>query len=344
MTENENIDWDVLTDSIADGQTILVLGQGISYNYQKPKNEKHFFENLLTEFGEGKLNFHQKDGLFLLKNLRKRKIISKLKGFYEQDFSNPLLEKIADMPFHLVLSLTPDVSLKKVFEAKNFDFEHSYYKLYHRDELEKPSEDKPLLYNLFGCVEGGRDDIYIEHSDLFDYLKSIYNPDSALPETLLSFFTKDKTDTIIFLGCDLDKWYFQLILHLLNIQDIESSTSFTGKDFDSDWRNVYEEGFKVNFINHDLESFVNTLYEQFEADELRKADESKAVSITDFQQKLSDWLDEGSYKQIFMAITSHQNLDYDKGNLTRLQNEMVFKITFDLLNQLKIFITTLKYQ
>lgn len=161
---------------------------------------------------------------------------------------------------------------------------------------------------------------------------------------MLSFFNEDKTDDIIFLGCDLDKWYFQLILHLLNIQDIESSTFLSGQDFDSDWRNVYEEGFKVNFINHDLESFVNTLHEQFEAEELRKADESKVLSITDFQAKLNDWLNEGLYEQIFMAITAHQNLDYDKIAFNKIRDELTFKITLDNIKQLQMFITTLKYQ
>lgn len=177
----ETIDWEYLSESIRDEKTVLVLGDSVTYNYANAQQEQNLLKDLQEEFGEDSINFHQKDGLFLLKNLQKSKLARRLKKFYEQDFSNPLLEKIAEMPFHLIISLTPDVSLKKVFEAKNYDFVHSHYKLNQRDELHKPQKAQPLLYNLFGSVEGGKDNIYIDHQDLFGYLQSIYNPNSTLP-------------------------------------------------------------------------------------------------------------------------------------------------------------------
>ncbi|MDX2303799.1 MAG: SIR2 family protein [Microscillaceae bacterium] len=340
------MDWEALKDSILDGQTILFLGQGMTYNYQKPQNEFLVFEQIAQELGENALALHQKDGLFILKNAKKRQLVAKLKAFYEQDFSNPLLEKLAEIPFHLIVHITPDISLKKVFESKSFPFEHAYYKLHKKEVLTEPTPSKPLIYHLFGCVEGGKDDLYIEHTDLFNYVRSIYNPHSAPPEVIMSHFTKEKTDTIVFLGCDFDKWYFQLILHLLKIDEIKSSnTSLIQKDFYSDWKQVFEEGFQVKFIDDDLEEFVNTLYACFEPSELRKAAEKPDFDIKAFKEKLQTEVDQGEYNKVFAEIDDHTaHLMYDQHLFNRLRSEMSFKITLDLIQQLKTFITTLQYK
>jgi|GEM_PF-4872165 len=337
----KNIDWDALADSIKEGQTILFLGQGITYNYQNPGNEALAFAQIRQELGEDALSFHQKDGLFILKTTPKRKLTPKLKEFYGKDFTNPLLEKLAEIPFHLIISLTPDVALKKVFQARQFPHAHAYYKLNQKDDLGKPEKEKPLLYNLFGCVEGGKDDLYIEHADLFDYVRSIYNPNSEPPDVIMSCFAKGKTDTIIFLGCGFDKWYFQLILHLLKIHDIETNTSVLNNTA-NDWQNVYEQKFKINFVEDNLEEFVHNLHQQFAPAELRKADASLAFSIEELKTKLNEWIEEGDYPKAFTAIEANPTLVYDKVIFNQLRDEMSFKITLNTIKQLQTFITSLK--
>lgn len=265
------MDWEALKYSISQQQTIVFIGEGVTYNYQNPSNEMDSFNQIAEGLGDEALSLHQKDGLFILKKARKTRLMPKLNAFYGQDFQNPILEKLIEIPFHLLISITPDVTLKKAFLHKNYSFQHDFYKLNQKDKLEKPSGERPLLYNLFGCIEGGKDDLYVEHRDLFNYVKSIYNPNSEPPDALLSYFTQERTDTIIFLGCDFDKWYFQLILHLLKIHTIESSTSLHESGFRSDWKSVYEEGFKINFITQEMANFVNELHAQFEPEELRQA-------------------------------------------------------------------------
>ncbi len=335
------MDFDALADSILEGQTILIIGSEITYNYPDPAREQAFFKEIMAELGETSLDFHQKDGLFILKNARKRAVLPRLKKFYEEDFSNPILEKIAEIPFHLILSLSPDASLHKVFERKGFDFEQGYYKLNQRETLAKPESSNPLIYQLFGSVLGGKDDMYLDHNDLFKYVRSIYNPQSTLPEAILSYFVPKKSDTLIFLGCNFDKWYFQLILNLLNIQDIESSTFLSETEFQSEWRTVYEQGFKLNFVMDNSQTFIDKLHQVFDKDELRKANPKGRFSLEAFKQQLNDLLNEGEYDRIFEAVRSQAGLNYDVGTFNRLQQEMSFKITFDLITQLKIFIGTL---
>lgn len=190
-------------------------------------------------------------------------------------------------------------------------------------------------------MEGGKDDLYVEHADLFDYVRSIYNPNSEPPDAIMSYFAKGKTDTIIFLGCDFDKWYFQLILHLLKIHDIENNTSVLNNTT-NDWQNVYEQKFKINFVEDNLEEFVHNLHKQFDASELRKADASLALNIEELKTKLNAWIEEGDYSQAFSAIEANPALVYDKVIFNQLRDEISFKITLNTIKQFQTFITSIK--
>lgn len=341
-----NINFENLAEAIIEGKTILILGEGITYNYKNPDNEENAFQELIQKYQDN-LSLHQKDGLILLRGegITRGDLGRALKKFYKQDFSNALLEKIALIPFHLIINITADTTIKKIFEKKELDFQHSYYKLNEKETLAEPNKNKPLIYNLFGCVEGGSDYIFIAHNDLFNYIKSIYNPTSQPPDILKIYFDKKKTDNIIFLGCDLDKWYFQLILYLLNIQQIDRKLHLFNGNSNNNWKEVYEQGFNLSFINKNLDDFVNELYAQFPANELRQSDkqENKASYIEELKTKLNNWLEEGSYDQIFQRIFSDENLKYDKMILRDLQKEMSFTITLKLIQRLAVFITTLSY-
>jgi len=340
MTE---IDWEALADSILDENTILFLGQGASINYENPQREQEEFDKILDDLKED-VNLHQKDGLFILKNSRKRRsIVRKLKEFYKEDFSNPVLEKIAEIPFHLIINLTPDVSIKQVFENKDFTFEHDFYELDTQKESPIPRKEKPLLYNLFGCIESkNRQNIFVEHQDLFNYLKSLYTANSSISATLKSYFTKEKTDNIIFLGCDFEKWYFQLILHLLQIQDIESNISLNPQNKKNDWHSVYQEGFKINFIAHDLKEFVDNLHEVFEEEELRKAKKT-TYSPEELKIKIKTFFEENKWAELF-EIMEKSTLNYEKATFNKFKREFINGegTTINFKDRLKIFIQSFK--
>ncbi|TAH21219.1 MAG: hypothetical protein EAZ08_04265 [Cytophagales bacterium] len=269
--QTENINWEFIARTIENQKTILFLGHGVSINYQNPKHEAAFFQDFVGQRQADILSYHEQDGFLVFKNHDAKLLsLNKIRPFYEQDFSNPLLEKIADIPFHLIISLTPDLSLKKIFERKQFAHTHQYYRTKIRTEAgESPTKEKPLLYNFLGCVKD-EESLITSHYDLFNLVQSIY-ADKNLPEKITSVFNKELTKNIIFLGFDFEKWYFQLILHLLGI-NYDSCIRYAAsqQNLSEAHQTLIESEFKINFASNDLESFVNTLHSQFSAEKLRK--------------------------------------------------------------------------
>jgi len=275
----ENINWEFIADTILRQKTILFLGHGTSINYQNPKHEAAFFQDFVGQRQADILSYHEQDGFLVFKNQDAKLLsLNKIRPFYEQDFSNPLLEKIADIPFHLIISLTPDLSLKKIFERKQFAHTHQYYRTKKRIEIdESPTKEKPLLYNLLGCVKDD-ESLITSHYDLFNLVQSIY-ADKNLPEKITSVFNKEATKNIIFLGFDFEKWYFQLILHLLGV-NYDSCIRYAAaqQNMSEAHQTLIESEFKINFVSNDLESFVGTLHQQFTADKFRKPSENAQIS------------------------------------------------------------------
>jgi len=269
--QTENINWQFITDAIERQKTILFLGHGVSINYKNPNHESAFFQDFIGKNQDDILSYHQQDGFLIFRNQDAKLLsLNKIRPFYEQDFSNDLLEKLAEIPFHLVISLTPDLSLKKVFERKQFLHTHHYYRTKIRTEIdENPSKEKPLLYNLLGCVKDD-ESLISSHYDLFNLVQSIY-ADKNLPEKITSVFQKDLTKNIIFLGLDFEKWYFQMILHLLNI-NYDSCIRYAAsqRELSHEHQTLIESEFKINFVSKDLKSFVETLHSQFPTEKLRK--------------------------------------------------------------------------
>ena len=269
--QTENINWGFIADAVLKQKSILFLGGGVSINYQNPKNEAQFFENFVAENHSDILSYHQQDGFLVFRNADTKLLsLNKIRAFYEQDFSNELLEKIAEIPFHLIISLTPDLSLKKIFERKSFLHTHHYYRTKIRTEIdESPTAEKPILYNLLGCVKDD-ESLITSHYDLFSTVQSVY-ADKNLPEKITSVFNKDATKNIIFLGLEFDKWYFQLILHLLGINyDACIRYAALQKELPENYQTLIETEFKINFAGKDLKSFVENLHQQFTPEQLRK--------------------------------------------------------------------------
>ncbi len=269
--QTENTNWEFIAKSILDRKTILFLGHGATINYQNPNHEAAFFQEFVGKNQQNILSYHAEDGFLVFKSKETKLLsISKILPFYEQDFANPLLEKIADIPFHLVISLTPDLSLKSVFERKQFAHQHRYYRTKQKIEIdENPTAEKPLLYNLLGCVKD-EESLLTSHYDLFNLVSSVYG-DKNLPEKITSVFNQTQTKNIIFLGFDFSKWYFQLLLHLLNI-NYDSCVRYATlqQDLSKTQQTLVEAEFKINFVNDDLDNFVNRLHSQFKPEQLRK--------------------------------------------------------------------------
>ncbi len=282
MTKISKIHWNSLSKSIQNKKCILFLGPGVTVNYNNPANRDVAYKKLITD--KNKVGFHEKDKLLVFEN---NDYITDfrydIKEIYSTDFSNPLLEKIAEIPFHLIISVTPDHSLSNIFKRKKYLFQHHYFSNTYDKKLKSPS-DIPLIYNLFGDIED-ENSLLFSHYNLFQYLEMIW-ANNSLPEIIRTFFNKNQTSNIIFLGFEFDKWYYQLILYLfkLNFNECQRYAIYQ-QNTDNELLTLYESNFRINFLGNNkqaMKQFVETLHSKFEQNELRQVKKEKEI--------LRDWL------------------------------------------------------
>jgi len=270
----QNTNYGLIKKWILDKKTILFLGHGASIRYKNSQRQNSFFQKLKDAHPSQIEAYHQQDGFLVFHpESDELLLIEEIKEFYEQDFSNLILEKIAEIPFHLIITVTPDLTLHQIFRQKQFDFQSQFYEVKKKKTIaEDPTKDRPLLYHLLGSVEKD-ESLITSHFDLFNLLKSVYG-DKNLPDKLTNAFNAEQTKNIIFLGFDFEKWYFQLLLNLLEINYKRCVRYATRpKSLNEEFQTLITSHFRINFVNDDIDEFVNQLYQQFTKDELRKPSE-----------------------------------------------------------------------
>lgn len=272
LTSLGQIEWTQLKEAILQQKCVLFLGPGVTVNYGDAERQAAFFKGLATKYPDRILSFHHEDGFLVFKNLKEKlMLLSEIKAFYMDIVPSPLLELLARIPFHLFVVATPDLSLNRAFAKQSFFFNaDSYTSKKESDLAQMPTREEPLLYNLLGC-ETDSESLITNHSDFFDLIKSIYG-DKTMPQMLKDCFHAAHTSNIVFLGFEFDKWYFQLLLHLLCIKldDDEGFLYAAAQGLPSvDNKLLMEAQFRVSFVSNDIDGWVQTLHDQFAPAELR---------------------------------------------------------------------------
>lgn len=267
MQEYSNINWEDVLDTLEEQKCVLFLGTGA---YKAPKGGP--IESALIDWLDATnpnhplIRVYNPDGFFLFrKNRFKRKIIARMKEFYNQPF--PTTEKefarLAQIPFNMIISLPPDNILARTFDKHGFEY-HSDFYFRHRKATEtfvKPTKHKPLIYNLLGNIEDP-ESLIMTHSDFFDYLDSVFKGNSISSELQDEL---ENAERYIFLGLPYERWYFQLLLRVLSMHSdkLKEVERLALKEFeDPRLHEIYTEEFKIEFIPTDISGFIDDLYQK----------------------------------------------------------------------------------
>jgi len=228
---------------IEQGEAILVLGPDIMFNGEKMLLKE--FSNFLNE-QEVKHSFNDDEELFSSTSKFKGNVFRLLPDFFKTLECKPIHKKIAEIPCHVIISLSPDLLLKQTFDKNHFDCDFNFYfKEKSPVAVAKPTQDKPLLYNLLG-IYSQSDSMVLCFNHLFDYLVSVLGK-NELPVNLRDELKA--AQTIFFLGFKYDKWYFKLIMRLLNKDDdVCRHASFKEVEKSKGIINFYTDEFKFVFI------------------------------------------------------------------------------------------------
>ncbi len=323
QSQNVQIDWDIIIETIKAEKCILFLGPEIFTDEQQQPLEQQLV-NYLHINGDPKIRVYD-DGLFFFRE-RALKTLTyyRIKNFYAQSFprAETLLEKIAQIPFHFIIFTTPDKKMAEVFQRLNlkhsFDF---YWKNQAADErIKVPTSASPLVYNFFGCIDR-QESLLLTHDDIFDYFESIFQGKTLASE--LKHHLVREADNFIFLGIPFDKWYMQLLLRILHMHKEEEFVKYASNlVLDNEIKTLCYDHFRINFIPNKIEMFIDEIYKRCDqAGILRKAGEQKP-SIID---QMTDWVARDEIDRVFHAFVELLDKVGDKGDdlredLTLLMN------------------------
>ena len=270
----KTINIDRITNWIHEKKCILILGPDVAYNFEKSLYSELY--NYLID-NDVDCKFDSFDELFSSSSYNNVFFTDEVADFLRQLKPAPIYKQIAEIPFHTIISLTPDLLLKQTFDDNNFDYHFSYYHKEVGCKIEdgiKPSEQKPLIYNYLGVYKQ-HTSLVLCFNDLFSYLSSIlgaYKLNDVIREQLM------EAKYLLFLGIKFDKWYSKLILQLLNIgknnlkqasvKEIQQTQQLESQNFIIDF---YQNEMKISFIEQAGNDIISLIHSYFKANQsLRK--------------------------------------------------------------------------
>jgi hypothetical protein len=334
---NNSFDWDLIRETVEDQKCILFIGPKVYGNDKAGSLNQRIANYLEAPTNPNIKAYYEKDALFLFKDPpSKTKALINIKRFLEEENFDPvrsLYEKIAQIPFHVIVSLTPDTLLSDTFNQQNINHKFDYYRMNRpsKDNPLTPSKQTPLVYNLFGFINQ-KDSLILTHDDLFDYFNSILGGIGLHPD--LKQLIK-RAENFIFLGVSFDKWYMQLLLKMLyNLHEKDEFLRYSSDHaFEEEVRTICEDQFRIEFVPEKMDAFIDELYKQFPDTELR-GKEQERVSIG---RQLKELISEGKTVEAINSIRVH--LEQALDSLDQLQGD-----TLDLVNDFLNESTQLKSQ
>lgn len=142
-----------------------------------------------------------------------------VQDFYarEADSTTDFHRDLASLPFRLCVSASPDSLMLTAFKGANKASQKGYYSFKQTGDprLVSPTEDKPLVYYLFGHYEDPRSMVLTE-GDLIEFLVAIVRGVPPVPDQVRSVLA-DPAASFLFLGFGFQNWYLRVLLQVMNV-------------------------------------------------------------------------------------------------------------------------------
>lgn len=211
-----------LTKQLARNKCVLIMGPEF-INIDTPQSEhpgsihNYLAENKFkTSFSMDK--YISEDGFFYFNGsddkgrIAKDTMLSTMGEFYAGLKVTPSYEKLAQLPFNMIVSLSPDTLIVQATDNLNKANTYRKYSPAGFEDDDTLSDKKnTLIYNLFGDFNN-YEQLIFSFDNLFDFLDKIFQ------NTVFPKFKERiaEANSFIFLGFTYDKWYLKLVFFLLN--------------------------------------------------------------------------------------------------------------------------------
>ena len=307
--------WDYILNTIRDEKCVLLLGPEVYVT----KEGKHYDEALVEylNVAENKdiKTYYEHDGLFLFTDEggAKSECYYKIKDFHKLGHKEEIYHKIAEIPFHLIISINPDHNLDDAFESKNLSRKFEYYDKTQTKDVLEPSKNSPLIYNLFGSVNKV-ESMILTHNDLFVFLFKILGG-QKLPQKLKNALLE--AYSFIFLGFKFEKWYVQLLLRLLYLHNekLESRKFALNNIINLDTEKLVGNQFQIKFVENHIEEFVNELHKQCSDKGMLRDPEADNVTTYELVNK---YIEEDELDKAFDKLKEYIEKKNDEDSLAEL--------------------------
>lgn len=282
----EPVNWKFILRTIEKQKCILFLGPELFRTKDNARSrQQEFFENLAVKNPQKILSYNH-DGFFLFSSPEeKTRLFKQINDFFEEQADEDIIQKIAEIPFHVAVSINPDIALKRFFVKNNYPHVFEFFdKKIKKDIAETPGDKKPLIYNLFGSVTN-LDTLILSHDDLFEYFRALMG-NNVLPQELRTAL--ESASNYIFLGFQFDKWYIQLILSFLKLNDKQYNfiRYASANAISNEIKSLCINQYRIQFIGADNNLFINTLHDKCkEAGLLRDFSAIQGANFMDEKEK-----------------------------------------------------------
>jgi SIR2-like domain/Effector-associated domain 11 len=269
------IDWNVLMPAIKNRRCVLFLGPD-AYPFDEAQTVEQAMWAKTTQDASLVRKYYADDGLVLFqKKANRGRFMDNMKAFYGDATTNWALtqlqlRKLIHIPFLAIVNLTFDDLLSQSFEAAGLPYEPMHY-IFRPSLTEKIIQDlpleagKPLILNLLGSIRSS-DNLVLTHSDLFDFLKTLFTDKDAWLQELLH-----EADCFLFVGVPFEKWYLQLLLQKLSkytksSEEAERYALLGHKEVAM--QDLYKHELKIQFVEATQHTIIDELYKQCEDNQI----------------------------------------------------------------------------
>lgn len=320
-----SVNWKRIIRAIKNEGAILFIGPDIEKTETGEIVYQHFSDEIIKEY-EGDVNIDKDGFFFFIDPLAKSDVIYEMKEFYEKyDFATDIYKKIAAMPFHLIISLSPDDAIHNVFDDNGIIHQFKHFDNY-KIEVENFTKEEPFIFNLFGLATKGK--YILTQEDYFNYIKAIIG-DDLLPRKIITAL-KD-AGSYIFVGFDFDKWYNRLLLMILNFHVDKSEKirhAIQSENTDALMKQLIEKQFNITFIEEDGVDFLSKLHGKLEESKMLRTLTPLKDSLQQQVAKKQDFIE--TYRDKIRLISDPQETERYKYEIEKLEVE-----TEKLINRLK---------
>jgi hypothetical protein len=288
-----SIPLEEIVEGLRSGGCVLLLGPDVARNADGEWMQSGLLRHLKDQLNQREVKVEEDvDNLIKCDAQTRSRVFTLIRSYHERhEGPNELHRQLALIPFPLVISTTPDRLMDEALKQAGVPHDFFWYSMneVHRP-LERPSVERPLVYNLFGSIEA-QQSMVLTHGDLLRFIFSVlgaFKPPKELTRAI------QEAQYFVFLGFDFDKWYLQLLFELfLSPEKISIAVS---RDSEAEKRDghkdqwpdtvqpayFYKDKYGVEFVEETIEEFVQALYDTCKARGLlRQVQEERRVSIAD---------------------------------------------------------------